>query len=143
VTAVGVPHGSMPALAHRVQVGNASIVFGGDQAGTDPRFIELATRVDLLVMHLAVGAGESSQGHASPARVGQVAREALAGRLIVSHLGPGLVPGGPRLKPEIDIGPALAEVRKYYDGPVTVSIRFEAREWGKSTPHAARGSPPR
>jgi ribonuclease BN (tRNA processing enzyme) len=105
---------------YRVQVGNASIVFGGDQAGTDPRFIELAKRADLLVMHLAVGAGESSQGHASPARVGQIAREAMAGQLIVSHLGPGLVPGGPQLKPEIDVGPALAELRKYYDGPVTV-----------------------
>jgi ribonuclease BN (tRNA processing enzyme) len=118
VTAVGVPHGAMPALGYRVQVGNASIVFGGDQAGTDPRFIELAKRADLLVMHLATGVGESSQGHASPARVGQVAREAMARRLLVSHLGPGLATGG-QLKPEIEIGPAVAEVRKYYDGQVT------------------------
>jgi ribonuclease BN (tRNA processing enzyme) len=120
VTAVGVPHGTMPAVGYRVRAGDSTVVFSGDQTGADPRFIQLAKDADVLVMHLALAAGESSPGHASPSVVGRVAQEARVRRLIVSHLGPGSAGGGKSLQPEFDLGPALAEVKKHYNGPVTV-----------------------
>jgi ribonuclease BN (tRNA processing enzyme) len=125
VTAMGVPHGAMPALAYRVQTGDASVVFSSDQTGADPRFIELAREADVLVMHLAIGAGESSVSHASPAVVGRVAREARVKRLVLSHLGPGGPPEGGFLRPEFGLDAAVAEVKKGYDGPVTIGMDLQ------------------
>jgi ribonuclease BN (tRNA processing enzyme) len=104
-----VPH-SVPTLAYRLQAQNKAIVFGADQDGSDPRFIDFARGADVLVMHLALGAGARSGGglHASPSDVGRVAREAQVGRLVLSHFG---------LSP---LEPAIAELRKYYVGPITV-----------------------
>ena len=112
VTALGIPHGNIPALAYRVQAGDASIVFSTDQNGTDPAFTEFAREADVLVMHLAVSA-RNSPLHASPAVVGRVAQEAGVGRLILSHIG------------LFDLEPAVAEVRKYYTGSLTVGADLQ------------------
>ena len=112
VTALGIPHGSIPALAYRVQAGDALIVFSTDQTGTNPRFTEFARDADVLVMHLATIAGDSPL-HASPAVVGRVARDAGVGRLILSHIG------------LFDLEPAVAEVKKYYAGPLTVGADLQ------------------
>jgi ribonuclease BN (tRNA processing enzyme) len=125
VTAVGVPHGNLPSLAYRVHVKNSSIVFGSDQTGTDPRFIELARGADVLVMHLASAAGERSPAHASPADVGRIAREARVGHLVLSHLGPGVARESGALQPEFDLEPAVADVKNYYKGPVTVGADLQ------------------
>ena len=81
VTALGIPHGNIPALAYRVQAGDVSIVLSTDQNGTDPAFTEFAREADVLVMHLATIAGNSAL-HASPSVVGRVAQDADVGRLI-------------------------------------------------------------
>jgi ribonuclease BN (tRNA processing enzyme) len=113
VTALGVPHGNIPALAYRVKAGDRAIVFGTDQTGTDPRFVEFARGADLLVLHMTVGVGVKSPLHAAPDVVGQVARDAKPARLILSHLDPG------------NLDAAVAEVRKHYTGPVTVAADLQ------------------
>jgi ribonuclease BN (tRNA processing enzyme) len=113
VTALGIPHGNIPTLAYRVQTRDVSIVFSSDQTGTNPRFVEFAKGASVLVMHLAIAAGASSPLHASPAMVGRVAQDAKVGRLIVSHIGP------------FDLDPAIAELKKYYTGPLTVGADLQ------------------
>ncbi len=118
VTAIGVPHRrcpapDIPALAYRVQAQNKTIVFGGDQNGSDPRFVEFARGADVLVMHLTIPGPESDSGHASPGVVGQIARDAHIGRLVLGHIG------------RFDLEPAIAEVRKYFVGPVTVGADLQ------------------
>ena len=113
VTALSIPHGPVPTLAYRVQTPNGSVVFSSDQTGTSPGFVEFAKGADVLVMHLAIGAGVSSPLHASPAVVGRVAQEAGVGRLIVSHIGP------------FDLDPAITELRTVYTGPLTVAADMQ------------------
>lgn len=109
VTALSVPHANIPSLAYRVQTPSGTVVFGSDQTGTNPRFVEFAQRADLLVLHLMIGVGETSPLHASPAVVGQVARDANPKRLILSHIG------------QFNLANAVAEVAKTYTGPVIVA----------------------
>lgn len=113
VTALGIPHGNVPTLAYRVQTRDVSIVFSSDQTGTNPRFVEFAKGANVLVMHLAIAAGASNPRHASPAVVGRVARDAGVGRLIVSHIG------------EFDLDAAIAELKKFYTGPVTIGADLQ------------------
>jgi ribonuclease BN (tRNA processing enzyme) len=113
VTALGVPHGNIPALAYRVKIGDRAIVFGTDQTGTDPRFAEFARGADLLILHMTVGVGVKSPLHAAPEVVGQVARDAKPTRLILSHLDPS------------NLDAAVAEVKKHYTGPLTVAADLQ------------------
>lgn len=113
VTALGIPHGTLPTLAYRVQTRGVSIVFSSDQTGTNPQFIEFARGANALVMHLTIAAGASNPLHASPAVVGRVAQDAGAGRLIVSHIG------------QFDLDPAIAELKKFYTGPLTVGADLQ------------------
>ena len=112
VTALGIPHGNIPALAYRIRAGDVSIVFSTDQTGTNPAFIEFARSATVLVMHLATAATDSPL-HASPAVVGRVARDAGVGRLILSHIG------------QFDLDAATAEVQKSYAGPLTVGADLQ------------------
>jgi ribonuclease BN (tRNA processing enzyme) len=113
VTALGIPHGNLPTLAYRVQTRDVSVVFSSDQTGTNPRFVEFAKGANVLVMHLAIAAGETSPLHAAPAVVGRVARDAGVGRLIVSHIG------------LFDLDAAIAELKKVYTGPLTVGADLQ------------------
>ena len=114
VTAQGIPHGNMPTLAFRVKVSNVSIVFSSDQTGTDPRFVDFAKGADVLIMHVAVAAGARSNPlHAAPDVIGRVAQEAGVGRLIVSHIG------------LFDVDAAVADVRKFYTGPLVVAADMQ------------------
>lgn len=113
VTAIGVPHGDIPALAYRVQTQNRSIVFSSDQNGTNPAFIDFARDADVLLMHLAAAPGATGPLHASPAVVGRVARDARVGRLVLSHIG------------QFDLDAAVDDVKKAYTGPVTVGADLQ------------------
>ena len=113
VTALGIPHANMPTLAYRVETRDRTIVFSSDQNGTNPRFVEFAKNADVLIMHLAIAAGTTNPLHASPAVVGRIAQEARIGRLIVSHIG------------LFDLDAALAELRKFYTGPLTVGADLQ------------------
>jgi ribonuclease BN (tRNA processing enzyme) len=116
VTALGIPHGNLPTLAYRVQTRDVSVVFSSDQTGTNPRFVEFAKGANVLVMHLAIAAGESSPLHASPAVVGRVAQDAGVGRLIVSHIG------------QFDLDAAIAELKKSYTGALTVGADLQCTQ---------------
>ena len=88
IEAQPVPHGIVPALGFRVQVGDTSIVFASDQNGSDERFTEFAMDANLLVMHMAVpesATGTALQLHAKPSRIGAIADEAGAETLLISH----------------------------------------------------------
>ncbi|HZM47908.1 MAG TPA: MBL fold metallo-hydrolase [Burkholderiales bacterium] len=114
VTALGIPHGNMPTLAYRVKVRNMSIVFSSDQTGTDPKFVDFAKGANILIMHLAHGAGvRNNPLHAGPDVVGRVAQEAKVGRLIVSHIG------------IFDLDAALADLKKSYSGPLTIGADLQ------------------
>lgn len=113
VTAMGIPHGEIPALAYRVQTQNTSIVFSTDQNGTNPKFVEFARGAEVLVMHMAIAAGGTSPLHAAPAVVGRIAQDAHVGRLVVSHIG------------QYDLDAAVAEVKKAYMGPLTVGTDLQ------------------
>lgn len=89
VTALGVTHGPVPALAYRVAYGHKSIGFSGDQIGDDPEVAEFFSGVDLLVMHHAVPENTGripASLHALPSEIGSIAEAAGAGHLLLSHL---------------------------------------------------------
>jgi ribonuclease BN (tRNA processing enzyme) len=113
VSALSVPHGNIPSLAYKVQTPEGTAVFGSDQTGTNPRFIEFAQRVDVLVLHLMIGAGETNPLHASPSVVGQVARDTNPRRLVLSHIG------------QFELAKAVTEVQKLYAGPVIVGTDLQ------------------
>lgn len=125
VTAVGVPHGNVPSVGYRVRVGDRSVVFGSDQTGTDPKFTAFASGADVLVLHLAVSSQAPAQVtalHATPARVGEMARDAKARRLVLSHFikAPPVVPT-PQWFSRADLDAAVADVRRSYSGPIDVA----------------------
>ncbi len=86
--ALGVPHGEVPTLAYRVNVGEVSIAFSSDQNGSDPRFVEFVRGVDLLIVHFAGNEDGSGRGdlHAKPSVWAQIAVDAEVEQLMLSHL---------------------------------------------------------
>jgi ribonuclease BN (tRNA processing enzyme) len=116
VTALGIPHGNIPALAYRVQTRNVSVVFSSDQNGTNPRFVDFAHGANVLIMHLAIAAGTTNPIHAAPAVVGRIAQDAGVGRLIVSHIG------------QFDLDAAIADLKKFYTGPLTVGADLQCTQ---------------
>jgi len=111
VRAVPVPHTNSPSLAYRVESRGASVVFSGDQTGLDPLFVDFTRGADLLVMHMAIPVGTTGAilaTHATPERVGEVARDAGVSHLVLSHL----------LRGTADLDPAVAAVRERYLGRV-------------------------
>lgn len=122
VTALGVPHGIVPAVGYRVDVGDVSIAFSSDQNGSDPAFVKFASGVDVLVIHMAVP--ESVTGfpgdlHAKPSVWGQVASDANIGTLLVSHLSS--IPPGATEASSPDLAQKLKHLRSTYDGPLLVA----------------------
>jgi ribonuclease BN (tRNA processing enzyme) len=113
VTAFGIPHANMPTLAYRVETRDGTIVFSSDQNGTNPKFVDFAENADVLIMHLAIGAGATNPLHAAPAVVGRIAQQAHVGRLIVSHIG------------QFDLDAAIAELKTTYSGPLIIGADLQ------------------
>lgn len=110
-----VPHGIVPAVAFRVRAGDTTIVFGSDQNGSDPAFVEFAKDASILVMHMVVPEDVSGVGrrlHAPPSVIGEIAGQAKPGRLVLSHF---------MARSLEDLQGNLALVRKGYAGDVTVA----------------------
>jgi ribonuclease BN (tRNA processing enzyme) len=129
VTAIGVPHGNVPSIAYRIQVGDRSIVFGSDQNGSDSKFSTFAAGADVLVMHLGLteqAPPPIAQVHARPATVGQVARTAQAKRLVLSHFikAPSTVQT-PEWFSLFDLDQAVGEVRKHFAGPIDTTVDLQ------------------
>lgn len=88
IRAMGVQHGPVPALAYRIEIGDKSIVFSGDQNGNLDKFIGFAANADVLVMHMPVPENITGTGrklHAPPGIIGKIAALADAKTLILSH----------------------------------------------------------
>ena len=122
VRGLGVPHGIVPAIGYRIDIGDVSIAFSSDQNGSDPAFAEFASGVDVLVVHLAVPETASGFGaalHAKPSVWGQMATDAGVGTLVLSHLSSiaprdaeGDLPG---------FTEKLAHLRSRYKGPLVIA----------------------
>lgn len=88
VTAVGVHHEPVPALAYRVDHGGRSVVFSGDRSSRNPHFTEFAKGPDLLVLPHAVPEDTSEAAanlHARPSELAQIDADAEPKRVILSH----------------------------------------------------------
>ncbi len=88
VYAARVTHGSVPALAWRVEIGGKSMVFSGDTNGQGADLANLAKDADLFIAHNAVpevATGVERRLHMPPSVIGQIAQEAHVKRLVLSH----------------------------------------------------------
>ncbi|WP_022678062.1 MBL fold metallo-hydrolase [Novosphingobium sp. B-7] len=103
-------------LSYRFTIGGKSVVFTGD-TGASPDLATFAKGADILVAEMATAADRAAVPpqvrqhmdveHLSPAQVGDLARQAGVGKLVLSHVG---------TVSEQD----LAEVRAHYSGPVVL-----------------------
>lgn len=89
VKAVSVHHGSLPALAYRVEIAGCVISFTGDMNGSLGRMPALAHASDILVAHNAIpegATGVAANLHMKPGYIGEIAAEAGVKQLVLSHL---------------------------------------------------------
>lgn len=116
LTFVPVHHGEVPAFGLVIEVGNKTIVLGGDQSRFSEDFAKrlAGRRPDLFVAHHVVpeGPGQPLGLHRNPASIGILAQEMRAHRMILSH-------NMRRSLVRLDEG--MAAIRKAYAGPVTVA----------------------
>ena len=123
VSALGVPHGIVPAVGYRIDTSAGTIVFSSDQNGSDPRFVEFAAGADVLVAHLAVpenARGFAANLHAKPSVWGQIANDAQVGTLVLGHL-TGIAPRSGDTQTDEELEQKLAQVRQHYDGDIVVA----------------------
>ncbi|UUT34760.1 MBL fold metallo-hydrolase [Microbacterium elymi] len=122
VTAVLVPHGpTFPTFAYRFDTEYGSVTFSGDTTYTD-NIPTLAHRTDILV-HEAINVrgwpGPDAlkdhllTSHVEVQKVGAVASDAQARRLVLSHV-------GDLVSPVLPVRQWTAWARQGYHGPVTV-----------------------
>ena len=125
VRGVGVPHGDVPTVGYRVDVGGASVGFSSDQIGTNPAYTALVRGVDLLIVHLAASedpVGTTAALHARPSVWGEMASDAQVGSVVLSHLSES-EPEHPRHTSHSgsDLEASVAHLRSRYDGPLTIA----------------------
>ena len=125
IRGIGVPHANVPTLGFRVDIDDASIAFSSDQIGTNAAFTKLIRDVDVLVVHFA--ASEESEQfiatlHAKPSVWGQMASEADARSVVLSHI-IDVGPDDPRYSmfSGSDLEGSIEHLRSHYDGPLTVA----------------------
>lgn len=110
-----VPHGIVPAIAYRVHIGGAAIVFSSDQNGSDSGFVEFAKDATLLVMHMPIPEGATGgalQLHARPTVIADIASKSAARRLVLSHF---------MARSLNNLDENLAIVAAGFDGPISVA----------------------
>lgn len=87
-SATQVIHGSVPALAWRVDINGKSIVFSGDTNGNNGNLERLADLATILVAHNAItedATGPARQLHMPPSVIGLIAKKANVSELVLSH----------------------------------------------------------
>lgn len=105
-------HGSVPALAWRVEIGGKPIVFSGDTNGEGADLVHLAKDADLFIAHNAIPEGATGverRLHMRPSVIGQIAEEAHIKRLVLSHR---------MLRTLGKEEQSLSEISKNFSGPV-------------------------
>jgi ribonuclease BN (tRNA processing enzyme) len=94
ITAVGVNHGPVPALAFRIDYKGKSIVYSGDTSSKGGNMIDISKNADLLIYDTAI-MNDAPDGpndavffalHTTPNRIGEVATAANAKKLVLSHI---------------------------------------------------------
>jgi len=91
IKTIGVPHGPAPSLAFRIEYMGKSIAYSGDTTSTSANgnMIEISRDGDLLIYDTAILDGTGAPFinlHTTPTRMGEVARDAGAKKLVLSHL---------------------------------------------------------
>lgn len=113
--ALPVPHGIVPAVAYRVTLRDYTIVFGADQNGNNPAFVDFAADADVLVMHLPIPDDAdpvAKRLHATPRQIGEIAREAGPRRLLLSHF---------MARSLRSLDAELASIRRAWKGPLELA----------------------
>jgi ribonuclease BN (tRNA processing enzyme) len=113
VFATAVIHGSVPAIAYRVELDNVSISFSGDTDGNNGNLERVAHDANLLVAHNAVldgASGVERSLHMPPSVIGKIASTASVKQLVLSHR---------MMRTLGHETESLAAIRKSYIGPVT------------------------
>ncbi|MEE8339551.1 MAG: hypothetical protein V3R56_05360 [Xanthomonadales bacterium] len=126
VMALGVPHGIVPTLAYRVEVGGQSIVFASDQNGSSEKFTGFARGATVLVAHLAIpenATGVARKLHAPASVIDRMADKSGAGVLVLSHF------MSRSLK---DLENSLAKIRLQFAGDIILAEDLQCFELGKS-----------
>lgn len=112
ISALGVHHGPIAALAWKVNVASCVITFSGDMSNKLGLFGQFAKGSDLLVLHNAVPENIGAIGrnlHMTPSQIGKVASQAKPSLVVLSH----------RMKRTTgNENMTLAEIRKHYQGVV-------------------------
>ena len=96
IKAVGVNHGPVPALAYRIEYKGKSVVYSGDTSSKGDNMIEISRGADMLIYDNALFADTAPNAtfnifyalHTTPARIGDVAKQADVKALILSHITP-------------------------------------------------------
>jgi ribonuclease Z len=114
---------SVECAGYRIAQGGATVVFAADTTPCQ-KVGEYAHRADLLI-HEAHGLEDEADaahalGHSTAAEAGEVAREAGAGRLVLTHLRAGRF---------ADPGELVAEAGKAFGGPVEAARDLDAFEF--------------
>lgn len=117
--AVHVVHGTLPALAWRIDAGGKRIVFSGDMNGEGGGLERLAQEADLLIAHNAVpenAGGVERNLHMPPSVIGRLAHEAGVKQLVLSH----------RMRRTLGHEAETIEaIKKNYAGPVVFASDLE------------------
>jgi ribonuclease BN (tRNA processing enzyme) len=111
LSAAAVEHGSLPALAWRVEIAGAVVAFSGDTSGKG-ELIALARDADIFVAHNAVPVGTTGAVHSlhmTPDDIGRIAAQAGVKKLVLSHR---------MLRTLGREAETLAAIRARYAGPV-------------------------
>ena len=88
VYAAKVIHGSVPALAYRIELDGKAIALSGDGNGNNGNLEKLAHDTEILVAHNAVLEGAEGVAralHMPPSTIGRIAQAAQVEKLVLSH----------------------------------------------------------
>lgn len=99
-------HHTDESLAFRLTEGSHSLVYSGDVASPES-LIQLAQGADLLLIECSLPDGWQTPDHLVPAQVGELARDAGVGSVVLTHRYP------PALQTDV-----VSQVRSIYSGPV-------------------------
>lgn len=90
ISAIGVSHGLLPALAWRIEKDGCSVVFSGDTSNQGQTLDALVQDADLFVAHNAVPQAGTDRIalrlHMPPAEIGRIAAAGQVRSLLLSHL---------------------------------------------------------
>jgi ribonuclease BN (tRNA processing enzyme) len=117
VVATATDHGDAPAIAYRIEHAGHAVVFGGDTALGDDAVAKLANGADLFVANATVldpplAPAGLYKLHASPSRIGEVARAANVRAVLLAHLGDAVISEAPDV---------LRSIHRSFAGPVALA----------------------